>query len=114
MDPSELDDRSFYSLIHAFSLASDSALCVQAATNPRGDAGALAYFTAGTRQPIEFDKLDPVTYSFTPIERERSLGSYAGIDDFVGALPVEQTYNVYAGLFAGNHDFHHEYIFMLK
>ncbi|KUG01553.1 hypothetical protein AM587_10005623 [Phytophthora nicotianae] len=23
-------------------------------------------------------------------------------------------YNVYAGLFAGNHDFHHEYIFMLK
>ncbi|ETO62646.1 hypothetical protein, variant [Phytophthora nicotianae P1976] len=75
---------------------------------------ALEYFTAGTHQPIEFDNLYPVTYSFTPIERERSFGSYAGIDDFVGALPVEQMYKVYAGLFAGIHDFHHEYIFMLK
>ncbi|KAG1709127.1 hypothetical protein DVH05_022759 [Phytophthora capsici] len=55
---------------------------------------ALEYFTAGTRQLIELDNLYPVSFSFDPRERERGFGSYAGIDDFIGALPVKQMYNI--------------------
>ncbi|EEY67935.1 uncharacterized protein PITG_18350 [Phytophthora infestans T30-4] len=48
------------------------------------------------------------------MERERSFGSYAGIDDFIGALPVKQMYKVYAELYAGKQDHLHEYIMMLR
>ncbi|EEY65417.1 uncharacterized protein PITG_16564 [Phytophthora infestans T30-4] len=48
------------------------------------------------------------------MERERSFGSYAGIDDFIGALPVKQMYKVYAELCAGKQDHLHEYIMMLR